>query len=518
MMQTQVLIIGGGCTGTGLARDLALRGIPCILVEKRDINAGASGGNHGLLHSGARYVVCDPHSSRECRAEAELLKSLAPHCIEEAGGLFVAVAGDDENYIADFESACPREGVRSEPLEVREALEREPRLTPRLTAGYAVDDAAVDPFRLSLDNIGQAVELGAVYLNSHEVMAIQTKSRHLHSIQVRNVQSGRTMSIQAEMVINATGAWAGHITAMAGTPLEMHYSKGTLLVTHYRLTNRIINRLRPPSDGDILVPGGTVSIMGTTSVQLPDLERIRPTREEAEQMVSQGAAMLPCLQSTRFTRAYAGVRPLLKQSEVADGRAASRGFALIDHARDGLDNFLTVTGGKLTTYRLMAEKTADLAAEKLGIKAECRTRIEPLPESSFGEWTEGGKSSKAWLSQADAGDHLLCECEMVPKSHVVQVLAQLETQQAEVPDLNQLRRRTRFGKGGCQGAYCSLRVTGLRYDQGKLEGDQGHRQIKEFLRARWSGQQPILWDGQLVQAELTEAMHCGLFDLEMQSD
>jgi glycerol-3-phosphate dehydrogenase len=96
-LKTQVLIIGGGATGTGVARDLALRGVQCILVEKKDINAGASGANHGLLHSGARYVSSDPESARECRDENRLLKQLAPDCIEDTGGLFVAVEGDDED-------------------------------------------------------------------------------------------------------------------------------------------------------------------------------------------------------------------------------------------------------------------------------------------------------------------------------------------------------------------------------------------------------------------------------------
>ena len=101
-MKTQVLVIGGGATGTGLVRDLAMRGVSCILVEKRDINAGASGGNHGLLHSGCRYVASDQSAAIECREERELIKRLAPQCIEDTGGLFVAVQGDDEKYIADF--------------------------------------------------------------------------------------------------------------------------------------------------------------------------------------------------------------------------------------------------------------------------------------------------------------------------------------------------------------------------------------------------------------------------------
>ena len=101
-----MLIIGGGITGVGIARDLALRGVDCTLVEKHDINAGASGANHGLLHSGARYVSGDREAAVECMLEGNLLKKLAPDCIEDTGGLFVAVEGDDEKYVADFPLLC----------------------------------------------------------------------------------------------------------------------------------------------------------------------------------------------------------------------------------------------------------------------------------------------------------------------------------------------------------------------------------------------------------------------------
>ena len=116
-MKTAVLIIGGGVTGTGLARDLALRGIECLVVEKQDLGTGASGANHGLLHSGARYVAADPAAAAECRRESLRLKHLAAHCIEDTGGLFVAVAGDDENYIADFPALCERCGIVVQSLE-----------------------------------------------------------------------------------------------------------------------------------------------------------------------------------------------------------------------------------------------------------------------------------------------------------------------------------------------------------------------------------------------------------------
>ncbi len=110
VLETEVLIIGGGVTGTGIMRDLALRGIRSILIDKRDLCAGASGGNHGLLHSGGRYVSTDLEAAIECRQEGALLKRLAPQCIEATSGLFVAVKGDDPAFADNFPNLCAQAG------------------------------------------------------------------------------------------------------------------------------------------------------------------------------------------------------------------------------------------------------------------------------------------------------------------------------------------------------------------------------------------------------------------------
>ena len=264
-LDTQVLIIGGGVTGTGLARDLALRGVACILAEKQDLNAGASGGNHGLLHSGARYIASDPAAAAECRLENLLLKQLAPHCIEDTGGLFVAVAGDDESYIADFPAMCHASGVPAHCLDPAEARELEPALTDRIIAAYAVEDAAIDPFKLSLDNMAQAQQLGCQLLRFSQVVDFETHAGRIQTVQLRHSLTGHETRIRADVVVNAAGAWASQVAALAGIDIRIRYSKGSLLVTHNRLGRRVINRLRRATDGDILVPGGTVSILGTTS-------------------------------------------------------------------------------------------------------------------------------------------------------------------------------------------------------------------------------------------------------------
>ena len=164
ILRTQVLVIGGGVTGAGIMRDLALRGIHCLLIDKRDLCAGASGGNHGLLHSGARYVYSDPHSAVECREEGEILKKTASHCIEDTGGLFVAVEGDDPEFAASFPELCRRCGISCEHLSPREARELEPHLSEKIFAAYRVPDATIDPFRLALENVNHARDLnGSIY-------------------------------------------------------------------------------------------------------------------------------------------------------------------------------------------------------------------------------------------------------------------------------------------------------------------------------------------------------------------
>jgi len=517
LLKTQVLIIGAGITGAGIARDLALRGVECILVEKADINSGASGANHGLLHSGARYVRNDPQAATECREECALLKKLAAHCIEETGGLFVAVEGDDENHIANFPHLCSRSDIPVELLDIKEAREIESVLSEKLIAAYTVQDASIDPFRLTLDNISHALEFGGTLLLHTSVVAFKKRKGRIKATILQNRKTGKEILIEADQVVNATGAWAGEIAALAGCRIDLLYSKGSLLITHNRIAHRVINRLRPSSDADILVPGGTISILGTTSVQIDALENVRPTIKEIDYIVETASAMVPALRTTRYIRAYAGVRPLVGTPSLENGRALSRGFSLIDHTGDKLDNFVSVVGGKLTTYRLMAEKTSDLICSRLGVTHSCMTRTKPLPARSANKWTQPGMAAKIWIRRRNSADALLCECEMVSKSTVDEVIDSIHSQKA-TPDLRAVGRRSRVGKGTCQGAFCSTRILAHMVEQGKLDSEQGLHDLKQFLSSRWKGMRPILWDAALVQEQLQEAIHCGLFGLELRKD
>lgn len=518
-LETDVLIIGGGVTGAGIMRDLALRGIHSILIDKRDLCAGASGGNHGLLHSGARYVSTDIEAAIECRQEGALLKRLAPQCIEATGGLYVAVEGDDAGFANAFAGLCQRAGIACEELSLAEARRMEPLLSERIVKAVRVPDATIDPFHLALLNVESARQVArSVYLPHTEVLAFEAVAGELRSAQCRDHFSGKLLTIRARQFVNAGGAWSMNIARLAGCQdVRLLYAKGTLLVTTDRLTRHVVNRLRPPGDGDILVPGGTVSLLGTTSSRVDDLERVGPTIEEVDLNIREGSVMIPALAHARYIRAFSRVRPLLQASGVASDRAASRGFALFDHHAQGLSNFCTITGGKLTTYRLMAEKAADLVAARLGNSQPCSTASVALPDDGACNWSDPSAAPKRGRQSRDPDDLVLCECEMLPQSAIAEIFAGAPGIDAQ-PTLESIALRSRAGKGPCQGSFCGIRIGSWLYDQGYCRDRAGLTHLRDFFDERFKGQRSVSWGQQAAQIELAEAMHCGLLGLDRLED
>lgn len=511
---TRVIVLGCGITGAGIARDLSLRGLECIVVDKGDFLSGASGANHGLLHSGARYAVTDPRAAMECADESRILRGIAPHCIEDTGGLFVALPGDDETYVSEFENACSKSNIVHSRLDIKDVLDAEPSLCRNIMAAYAVNDATVDPFRLTLENLEDAKNHGCRFLPYTKVCGFRISNARIVAVICKDQISGTESEISADFVVNSTGAWAGKIAALAGIDIPVRCSKGTLLIGASRLTGMVVNRLRKPSDGDIIVPGGTVSVLGTTSSIVDDPDSAYPCPAEAEMIIEETSMMAPGLKKLRYIRAYSGVRPLFDVTGGGTGqRNISRGFMLMDHARHGLENFATISGGKLTTYRLMAEKISDLVSERLGADEKCRTYMVQLPGARSTSWSGPGISAIRHMRGDDGGGALLCECEMISEGTIDEVVDDFLSQGRE-PTLTEIGLRTRAGKGPCQGCGCSLKIASYLHSKGIYRGQEGIRHIKAMIQNRWKGFRPVVWGDAAAQLELQEALQCGLFGFE----
>ena len=464
-LRTEVLIVGGGATGVGILRDLLLRGIPSLLIERGDLTSGASGRNHGLLHSGGRYAVSDPEAAEECISENRILKQIAPHCIEETDGLFISLPEDGLDFRDRFLEACEKAKIPATLLSREEALVFEPELNSDLIGAVKVPDGAINPFELVLENAKDSEHHGAKCILHTAVTSLLMDGGTIKGARAEDLITGEEYLIHASYIINATGAWANQFLKLAGLHIGLALSKGTLLVTNRRFNQRVINRCRPPSDGDIIVPNDTVSILGTTSIRSEEVENFEVTPHEVSLLVSETSKMIPAIKGARLIRAYAGIRPLFKSEENGEDRKISRGFALIDHGkRDGLQNLITITGGKLMTYRLMAEKTSDLICQKMGVDTACSTHLNPLPgpEKPFGIKDRLKRVGQA-LS-ADRGE-ILCDCELIGREEVEGLL-----KEERLKDFQDILRRTRLAKGTCQGGFCVYRLLGMLHDLRMVEG------------------------------------------------
>ena len=276
-----VIIIGGGITGAGTARDCALRGLKTLLVERSDLTNGATGRNHGLLHSGARYAVTDQESATECIEENMILRKVARHCVEETDGLFITLPEDDLGFQNTFIDACTRAGIRAEAIDPEEAKRLEPSVNPTLIGAVRVPDGSVDPFRLTTANALDARLHGAEILTYHEVIGFIKDGKRVVGVKLFNRQTKNEVEVYATITVNAAGIWGHRIAEMAGATVNMFPAKGALLIFGHRVNNLVLNRCRKPADADILVPGDTICVIGTTSSRVPydEIDNMQVTPE-----------------------------------------------------------------------------------------------------------------------------------------------------------------------------------------------------------------------------------------------
>lgn len=571
VLQTEILVIGGGATGTGVAWDAALRGFRTTLIEKRDLTHGTTGRYHGLLHSGGRYVVKDPESAVECIHENRILRRTHTHCIENTSGFFVVTPEDEGDYPDRFKAACDRLGIPCSEISVAEALRREPLLNPRISRVFEVPDGAADSFLATHATAQAARQAGAQILVYHELVQLWVEGsdgdRRVVGAEVLDTVTGRVVRIEADLVLNATGAWAGQIASAVGVDVKVLPGKGTMVATNRRLVNTVLNRCKMPGDGDILVPIHTVSVIGTTDERVADPERLRIEPWEVSYMLEEGDKLVPGLSRSRIVRAWAGVRPLYQEGYSGESRNATRSFTLLDHKeRDGLAGFLTITGGKWTTFRLMAEKTVDRACLHLGVDRPCTTADTPVPGIEQGHYWLGHRLHE--VEEEHLQGYLVCECEFVTRSMLENAARQNPT-----TTLDDLRRDIRLGMGPCQGGFCTYRAAGIlheisaeghdrhdtlpgdddadRWEVAYMQSPRYNRRgevmaeavlervpiddnmpvrspvidqrlpvanpnllLRDFLQERWKGVLPILWGRQLKQERLNELIYLSLMNAD----
>ena len=529
-----VVVIGGGSTGTAVARDCAMRGLRTLLLERDDIASATVGTCAGMISSGLKYRK-EPDIMKMCSEEVVHFNHIARHIIMKVPILVPLLdlseaASDSEYADAYAEHAEEREVPAMMFLTPEATLEIEPLVHPDVIASVYYEEFFIDPFRLCLLQALDAINHGAKVNTYCEVIGFEKTEGEIQGVVFYNRITGATETVSTKVVVNATGPWAHKLARMNDTKLDLRLNKGTHVILDRRVVNVGITARALDGRWVYLFPHETTTLLGTTALDTwEDPDTLVASYDEIEYLLQSIEAVIPSIRESRIIRTMAGIRPLVPDWKVSEDKV-TRGYQVVDH-ENGMISF---TGGKLVMCRHMAENVTNLVCRKLEVDAKCETYETPLPgneddvdiEALSAEYgvslhalermrarrgteitkiLELTKEHPEWKST-------ICTCEPVIEAEIRYSIRE------EFPQtLNDLRRRLRLGTGPCQGTSCTYKAAAILSEELDLEGDDFLVDILDFKAERWKGIRPSMRGEQLAQEELAQGIYTCVGNLD-QSD
>jgi glycerol-3-phosphate dehydrogenase len=534
-----LVVIGGGMAGAGIARDAALRGYRTLLLERKDFAFGTTSRSSKLIHGGLRYLeLFDVGLVRESLRERERLARLAPHLVRPLPFLVPVYRGAKRGMLMIrmgmkfYDLLTP--GKRTEhyrTISRDKTLSLERFLEPRdlQGAGYYFDDLLLLPERLCLENVLSAQRWGASVYNYAEVVGVRSREPRAESrernaengaweIEARGLLDGSAARVTARVVVNAAGPWADQVRRLAGVDGGkrcVRTTKGIHLLLP-RITDHAVYIAAQRDDRMFFViPWKQFTLVGTTDTDFnDDLDRLAATREEVRYLMQETRRVFPGagMRDEDISYTYAGVRPL-SFDEGKSASAVSRAHKVIPEGRSG--SFLSITGTKLTCFRSLAEEAVDQVGRLLARPEPCRTHRLALDGSDGEETIE----VRLWADVPDLGHRSGLE--------PVQVQNLLDTYGRRYPTLlavagrspemkerlcpqnpdvraqlvyavehectetlaDFLLRRTGIGTSPCLGKDCCERVARWMADLKGWDDQRTAREIREYLDEIALGQQ-----------------------------
>jgi glycerol-3-phosphate dehydrogenase len=541
-VDVDVVIIGGGVNGTGVARDASMRGLEVALLERNDLAFGASGNSSGMIHGGARYLTYDPQVTESSCRDSGHIQAIAPHLLFRIPFLVPFGPGKRQKILFNLADGFFEAYDRYQPLKhgkpharlrPEELRALEPGLAGEMVGGYSFDEWGIDGARLCVANAVDAIERGARVLVGTTVESIEQRedTGEVIAVRFRDRRTGKTGRIRTSAVVNATGAWAPITAALSGIAPErarVRPGKGIHVVYDRRLTNYGIMAVAVDGRQIFIEPWQNMSVIGTTDDDFyGDLDAVRSTSEEVRYLVQGVARVFPQVRTARAIGTYAGVRPTLYAWGKTED-ALSRDHQIIDHRAHGAPGVYSMIGGKLASYRLFAEEMTDVLAKRFDIEVRGATHLLPLPGGdarcdpfALAERIEidaiaarrlvyrhGSRATRIEERvKARPREALtVCACEPVIEAEVRYAL-----QHELCRSVADVARRTRLGLGACGGMRCAARCGQIVAEELDLPPKEGIRQALAFLGRQALMRAPALGPEQARQEAMAiAAVHAEL--------
>jgi glycerol-3-phosphate dehydrogenase len=510
-----VVVVGGGVNGVGVARDASMRGLKVALFERNDLAFGASGNSSGMIHGGARYLTYDPHVTESSCRDSGNIQAIARHLLFRIPFLMPVRAGVGKKIFFTLLDAFFETYDRYQPLKrgkphavlsPDDVRALEPGLAGDLVGAMSFDEWGIDGARLCVANAADAEERGAKLHIGCTVEAIERREGSGEPVAVRwrDRHTGQSGRLTTTAIVNATGAWSPITASLSGMrPIHARVrpGKGIHVVYDRRVSNYAISASAIDGRQIFVEPWQNMTVIGTTDDDYyGDLDDVCATSEEVRYLVQGIARVLPAIRGARIIGTYAGVRPTL----YAFGKNEddlSRDHLVIDHAPHGAPNVYSMVGGKLASYRLFSEEMVDVLAQRFDLGVHCTTHTSPLPGGdrevdpfALAERTgiDAVAASRIVYRHGSRAERIeerilrrrreavtVCACEPVIEAEI-RYVAQNERPRT-VADV---ARRTRLGLGACGGMRCAARCGQILAEELGLSPREGLGQAARFLVQR----------------------------------
>lgn len=538
---TDVLIIGGGANGTGLARDLAKRGVRVVLCEKGDLARGATGASSGMIHGGPRYLLNDVETTRHSCKDSGYIQKIVPHILFRVPFLVPVPAKAEYGRISAtlhdvyFEVydryAMLKNGIPHARLTVEEMLKVEPGLCGDFLGAVTTDEWGVDPGRLCVLNALDAEAHGASIRTYTEVVGLlRDGTGAVVGARVRRADETAVTELRARTVVNCGGPWAERIAGLAGGVAKLRPGKGVHLVYEKRLTNFAIVTQAVDGRQVFIMPYQNETWIGTTDDDYyGDLDDMWATADEIRYLQEAIEKILPSIRQQRLIGTRVGARNTVHGWAKPEDDL-SRRYEVVDHAKDGAAGLFSLLGGKLASYRIQSEETADMICAHLGVQGRCQTHLHTLPGGDeipdenelvriYGIGAlaarrviaRHGSLSHAVLDvgrETPTGFGVICPCEPTLECEIRYCI-----RHEYVTRLGDLISRCRVAAGACQGLRCGLRTAQIFAEERRLGPTDEREALMDLLSRRWRTARPVMTGQQLAQAELLMTQYTGLWQL-----
>jgi glycerol-3-phosphate dehydrogenase len=507
-----LIVIGGGIIGTGIARDASLRGIKTLLIEKEDFGYGTTSRSSRLIHGGLRYLrMLEFHLVWQDLHEREVLLKIAPHLVHPfpfiipITSLYYRIALSTGVRMYDV-MASGKSMPSHQHLSRREALEMEPELENlRDLRGAILYYDCQAPFteRLGIENVLSAAEHGATVINHAQLTGFLRDNNDVRGIEALDCLSGETCKVKARLVVNAAGHWVDCVRDLlhGGPASVVRRTKGIHLLTP-KLSQKALVLFSPVDQRLFFVmPWLDYTLIGTTDTDYSgDLDAVCAEEKDVAYLLQGTRQVFPKLRSQDILYTFAGLRSLAysggeKPSDI------TREHKVLDHKqRDGIEGLISVLGGKITAYRAVAKDVVDMVCHKVGLKATCTTAELPLPGAPAVSRGKVAKAAKENGLSVETVRHIadlygsrfsqVLELVRLDKRggqpicrHCPDILAQVEhgvKQEGALTVSDFLLRRSAVGLGACQGLDAAETVA---KEMGRLLGwskTEQQRQVEDY--------------------------------------